>query len=216
MDYRTEEEQLEALKNWWKKNGGSLLVGVALALAIVFGWKGWQNHQANQRAAAASHFNDMLDALNNDDSKKRMSSMDFIASQMRKDYGSSVYTVFANLLMAKEQVQQKQFDKALDSLSWAQKHVGEKDPLRLVVDERLARAQFAANKPDAALNTLQEIKDPGSFAASYKELEGDILKSQGKTSEAIAAYKAARKAAGDTPSPILDLKLSDLAGAEGS
>lgn len=216
MDYRTEEEQIEAIKNWWKKNGSSLVVGIALALAIVFGWKGWQNHQANERAEAASHFQDMLDALNNDDGKKRLSSMDFIASQMRKDYSSSVYTVFGNMLLAKEQVAQKQFDKAIASLQWAQKHLDKKDTLRLVIDERLARAEFAANKPEDALKTLDAVKDPGSFASSYKELEGDILKSQGKNGEAVAAYRAARKAAGDKASPILELKLSDLAGAEGS
>ncbi len=41
-EMRTEEEQVEALKDWWKENGRSLLLGVALALAIVFGWKGWE------------------------------------------------------------------------------------------------------------------------------------------------------------------------------
>ena len=29
-EMRTEEEQIEAIKQWWKKNGSSLLIGIAL------------------------------------------------------------------------------------------------------------------------------------------------------------------------------------------
>lgn len=39
MEHRTEEEQVAALKQWWKDNGNSLIIGVGLALAVVFGWK---------------------------------------------------------------------------------------------------------------------------------------------------------------------------------
>ena len=48
-EMRTEEEQIEAIKQWWKKNGSSLLIGVGLALAIVFGWQAWQNHHPISR-----------------------------------------------------------------------------------------------------------------------------------------------------------------------
>ena len=41
-DYETEEEQIEALKDWWRENGNSLLIGVAVALVAVFGFRGWQ------------------------------------------------------------------------------------------------------------------------------------------------------------------------------
>ena len=36
-ELRTEEEQLEAIKRWWKENGTSLLAGAVLAAAGVFG-----------------------------------------------------------------------------------------------------------------------------------------------------------------------------------
>ena len=38
-EMRTEEETVQAIKDWWKKNGSSLLIGVGAALAIVFGWQ---------------------------------------------------------------------------------------------------------------------------------------------------------------------------------
>jgi predicted negative regulator of RcsB-dependent stress response len=37
-DIKTEEEQIAAIKNWWKENGNSLLMAVVAAIAIIFGW----------------------------------------------------------------------------------------------------------------------------------------------------------------------------------
>jgi len=37
VEHRTEEEQVAALKQWWNDNGNSLIIGVGLALALVFG-----------------------------------------------------------------------------------------------------------------------------------------------------------------------------------
>ena len=48
-ELRTEEEQVQAIKDWWKNNGSSLLIGIGAALAIVFGWQAWQNHQATNQ-----------------------------------------------------------------------------------------------------------------------------------------------------------------------
>jgi len=41
-ELRTDEEQVEAIKQWWKNNGSSLLIGIGAALAIAFGWQAWQ------------------------------------------------------------------------------------------------------------------------------------------------------------------------------
>ncbi len=62
-DMRTEEEQVEALKNWWKENGKSLLLTIALALAVVFGWKGWQNNQRITAENAAVMYQNLVQAV---------------------------------------------------------------------------------------------------------------------------------------------------------
>ena len=36
--YETDEEKVEAIKGWWKENGISVVGGLALGLAAVFGW----------------------------------------------------------------------------------------------------------------------------------------------------------------------------------
>ena len=39
--YLEEEEQIEAIRNWWKENGRSVIAGAVLGLAAIFGWQGW-------------------------------------------------------------------------------------------------------------------------------------------------------------------------------
>ena len=60
--YRTEEEQIEAIKRWWKDNGNGILMGIGLAIALVFGWQSWQQNSRSKGEAASTLFNQMQDA----------------------------------------------------------------------------------------------------------------------------------------------------------
>ena len=57
--YETEEEQLEALKKWWKENGRSILLGLLLGVLIIAGWRGWQAYQANRAESASTLYEQM-------------------------------------------------------------------------------------------------------------------------------------------------------------
>ena len=41
-EVRTDEEQEEALKKWLADYGKSIVIGIALAVSILFGWQGYQ------------------------------------------------------------------------------------------------------------------------------------------------------------------------------
>lgn len=216
-EMRTEEEQVQAIKDWWKNNGSSLLIGIAAALAIVFGWQAWQNHQMQQRTEAASQFADLINAYSDESDENRAETVAYVAETLREEYSDSAFAIYGMLMLARQQMmEQADVEAAIESLSWAQEKAGESGPLALVIRNRLARARFAAEQYDEALATIEKVDDAGSFSAIFTELKGDILLAQGDRDGARDAYLAAREQNQQGRSGILELKLSDLGVGEGA
>lgn len=213
-ELRTEEEQVQAIKDWWKKNGSSLLIGIGAALAIVFGWQAWQNHEAQQRTEAANQFANLLNAFSDQADETSGETVAFVAQTLRDDYTDSAYAVYGNLLLARQQLMDGESEAAVESLEWALEKSGEQQALTLVVRSRLARAQFDAGQYDEALATIDGAADADSFSAIFSELRGDILLAQGDRDGARDAYLAAREQSQQGRSGILELKLSDLGVGE--
>ena len=44
-EYRTEEEQVEALRRWWDENGRSTIAAIVIALSVGFGWQAWKSNE---------------------------------------------------------------------------------------------------------------------------------------------------------------------------
>ncbi|PSF05731.1 hypothetical protein C7H09_13835 [Marinobacter fuscus] len=209
-ELRTEEEQVQAIKDWWKNNGSSLLIGIGAALAIVFGWQAWQNHQAQQRAEAANQFANLLNAFSSGDESAN-ETLGFVAETLRTEHSDSAYAIYGNLVLARQQmIENKEPGSAIESLQWALDKAAEHPALELVIRNRLARAQFAAGDHDAALSTLDGAVNPDAFASIFAELRGDILLEQGDRDAAKDAYLAARELSQQGRNGILELKLSDL------
>ena len=216
-EMRTEEETVQAIKDWWKKNGSSLLIGIAAALAIVFGWQAWQNHQMQQRTEAASQFAELINAYSDETDENRAETVAYVAKELQEEYADSAFAIYGMLMLARQQVMdQGNPEAAIESLTWAQEKAGESGPLTLVVRNRLALAQFAAEQYDEALATIDSVNDAGSFSAIFTELRGDILLAQGNREGAREAYLAAREQNQQGRSGILELKLSDLGVGEGA
>ncbi len=214
-ELRTEEEQVQAIKDWWKKNGSSLLIGIGAALAIVFGWQAWQNHQAQQRAEAANQFANLLNAFSGEQGESDTDTMAFVAETLREEHSDSAYAIYGNLVMARQQLaEQNDPAAAVESLSWALDMAADDKALSLVVRNRLARAQVAAGNHDDALATLDGAGEADAFNAIFSELRGDILLAKGDQDGAREAYLTAREQNQQGRSGVLDLKLSDLGVGE--
>tara|TARA_R100000789_G_scaffold39818_1_gene41822 strand:+ start:126 stop:677 length:552 start_codon:yes stop_codon:yes gene_type:complete len=179
-EMRTEEETVQAIKDWWKKNGSSLLIGVGAALAIVFGWQAWQNHQMQQRTEAASQFAELINAYSDETDENRADTVAYVAESLREEYSDSAFAIYGMLMLARQQVMdQGDPEGAIESLTWAREKAGESGALALVIRNRLARAQFAAEQYEDALATIEGTGNTGSFGAIFTELKGDILLAQG-------------------------------------
>ncbi|EAZ97630.1 YfgM family protein [Marinobacter sp. ELB17] len=209
-ELRTDEEQVEAIKQWWKNNGSSLLIGIGAALAIVFGWQAWQNQQAEQRTEAASQFVTLMNAFGTED-ETSADTIAFVAKTLRDEHADSAYAVYANLMLARVQLMQNNdAEGAVESLQWALDKAVETQPLALVVRSRLAQAQMALEDYDAALATIDGAKDSDAFGARFAELRGDILLAKGDQDGARDAYLAAREQGEENRNGVLQLKLADL------
>ena len=55
-DLLDEHEQSERVRGWLRNNGGGLITGILLGLAVIGGWQWWQQHQAGARAEAGARY----------------------------------------------------------------------------------------------------------------------------------------------------------------
>ena len=200
-----EQEQLAALKAWWKENGGAILLGATLVLAAIAAWNGWMWYQRSQSAQAAVLYDTLQKAARANDLKATRET----AGAILESYPRSAYAPLAALVSAKVHFQTGDLKTARAQLQWVIEHSGS-DEIRAIATLRLASVLLDDNEPDAALKIL-ESKPPSGFEALFASQRGDIFATQKKRSEARAAYKAAlEKAEAGALRYTLRLKLEAL------
>lgn len=216
--YRTEEEQIAAIKGWWQRNGIAVLVAAVLAVGVYAGWNWYRHYQLEQSLAASTLYRSMMESLQQASTAGQAGSdaaerVVRAGEELITKHGGSVYAQFAALMLAGGAV-------ANDDLTGAEKYLrqalGQKpDPaLRALATDRLARVVSAQGRHDEALALLDDDV-PAMLVAARSEVRGDILFAQGKRAEAAAAWKAALDAAPaeDPARGVLEMKV-DYASAE--
>jgi len=180
-----EQEQVEAIKTWWKENGNKVL-GVLLAGAVAMGgWRGWQYYQAKQAGEAAILYAEFTRQLESNDVKR----VNDAAAAVMDRYASSGYAPRAALLAAQANQQARDAARARTQLQWVIDHAVE-DGMKNVARLRLVALLLDEKKYDEALKLL-EAKHPASFDGLYADLRGDLLSAQGRKDEARSSYKLA-------------------------
>jgi len=213
--FRTEEEQVEALKRWWQENGTSTLIAIALAVAVSFGWRFWQDTQQAQKEAAAVVYQDLLTLMSAPelDNSQRATAATLI-NQLSDEYGGTGYDQLAALASARLAMDAGEFDKAAEALLLLKSQKLSVE-LAALVNLRLAKVQFAQQDYASALTTLSD--DMQKFAAQAAELRGDILAAQGDNAAAGEAYSEAQSLSAEDeklrPSPLLRIKIESVSSA---
>jgi predicted negative regulator of RcsB-dependent stress response len=206
--YLSEEEQVEALKKWWKENGKSVIGGVVLGLLIVGGWRGWQYYDRGQGEAAAARFEQVLVAAEAGQADSAFS----LAARLDAEFPGSPYTFLAALHVAKLKLAGGDKAGARGRLEWVR--LNAQDPaIRQVATLRLARVLVDTGELDDAQRILDgAAKD--AFAPELAELRGDLARARGQVPAARAAYEEALL--GNPGSPLIRMKLDDLPAAGGN
>ncbi|SDN45054.1 YfgM family protein [Vreelandella arcis] len=213
-ELRSEEEQLDAVKRWWKENGTSLIAGAALAAAGVFGWNAWQDYQAGKAEAASIRYQQLVSLSAGDDmNDSQLSQARELVDEIVSEHDDTLYAELALLLEARLAVQQDDLDSATAALT----EVAESSSRRYVQSLawlRLARIAIANDQPERALEWLSEPITE-ALAAQQANVQGNAYLALGQTDEARDAWQNALELAQQQDQPLygVQFKLDDL-GAE--
>lgn len=212
-DMRSEEEQVEALRQWWKENGTSLVTAGLLAIAGTFGWQAWQSNKAASAALASDTYQAMVRSIDAEQESERAQAID-LARALKMDHTSTTYAQFAALHLAAHAVKVGDLETAESELRWVLSKADTGSDNASVAQLRLARVLASAGDEQQALSILSGT-DAGRYAASYAVARGDIYLARGESSAAREAYNEAflLSAAGGAPVnlPSLQQKLQSLA-----
>lgn len=205
--YTSEQEQLESIKQWWRKYGKIISVGILLGIVAVGGYQWSQRTQQKTLAAASSEYEKMLESLDKKDLAMALQSAQRLTGA---DYADTAYAPLAALALARIKLEQGDSVAAQKQLRWALDHA-EEPAIAHVARLRLARLLLVEGQAKEAQTLLNTVSNTGSFTVSYDELKGDIAVALNQPSVAAGAYKralAARKSGED--SSDLQAKLDDL------
>ncbi|MDG2939554.1 tetratricopeptide repeat protein [Bisgaard Taxon 10/6] len=196
-----EEQEINEIKSWWNENYKSLIAILIIALAGVFGWRYWQDHQT----AKAHEMSALYD--------KVVAHQDVAAKQAQidafvQDNEKTGYAALVLLEKAKDAVNKQDFASAAEALKQAASHAPE-PILAATANMRLAEVQFQQKDFDGALATLAQVKESG-FANPKALLTGEIQLAKGDKAAAKASFEEALKNATALEQQEAQVRLNNL------
>jgi predicted negative regulator of RcsB-dependent stress response len=199
-DYLSDKEQVQLIKDWWKKYGNTVLLGIAVFLFANFGMRYWQQHQKQNSLRASETYGQLISAWEQgkDDQAK------LYGNYLMKYFPRNTYASLAGLLLAKKAVEEDNLNESLSDLNWVIKHAENKS-LRQIARIRAARVLASENKIAAGLKLLQTIDNEAYLTAIY-EARGDLLLKQGDQKSASLAYQEALQHPASEEAPLLGMK----------
>lgn len=204
-----EQEQLDALKSFWKQYGNLITWTLILVLGAFAAWNGWNYWQRDQAVKAGAMYDALEQAAQAGDAERAGR----VFADLKQSYPKTAFAQQGGLAAAKTQFGAGQADAAQASLQWVADNAVETE-YRTIARLRLAALLSDAKKFDEALKQLDGATAAG-FEALVADRRGDVLVAAGKTDEARAAYQAAWKAMDDKIDyrRLIDAKLTALGAA---
>ena len=204
-----EQEQLAALKGWWKDNG-NLVLGLIAAVAFsVAAWQGWNLYQRTQALQASALYETLWKAIRTSDAKAVRDA----GGALAESYPRTLYASMGALASARFYFDRNDVKAAKAQLQWVIDR-SSSDELRDIARLRLAALLLDEKAHDEALVQL-EAGHGAPFAAPFAALKGDVLVAKGRSAEAKAAYTLALEKAekgNDAFRASVQLRLDALGG----
>lgn len=205
MEQYTDDERVEDLKKWWKENGTSIIVGIALGVIAIFGWRYWNSYRDAQAETASRVYDAFIEAVEKPDADPARQ----LGQTVITNFPKSSYAVLAALRLAKLAMAGGDHAAASQQLEWVIDNA-RLDEFKDIARLRLARVKLAAGQTAEAEKLLEGITT-ASLSAEREELKGDLALAGNHPKKARIAYAAALAASGGNR--LLQLKLDNLATA---
>ena len=202
--YNTEEEQIQAIKQWWKDNAVSLIAGIVIGILVLAGYRYWTDGKQNQAQQASTIYSEILSSGSDKTNQTKV---------LQADFSGTPYAALATLLLAKEYIDSNNIDKAIPQLKWIVEN-GTNDGIQHIAKQRLARLYLSENDIAAAEALIKGVKAEG-FSDAYNEIRGDINLANKLPVQAKENYRIALSSLlpGDQRSVVIKMKLDDLTQA---
>lgn len=204
MDFETEEQQLDAIKKWWKENSTNIIGGIAVGISAIFGWQYYQDTTIVHTERASVLYEQVAGSVENLTTVNEQMAR---VNELQAEYSDTPYAGLAALLLAKQQMASGEFVKAQQQLDWLVTNA-QQDEIKYLAKVRLARLLLNTQQLDKALAILNETF-PNSFNAMVFELKGDVLVLKGDMPQAKSAYQQAM-AVSESPGRWLQHKIDDI------
>jgi len=209
-EYETEEQQVAALKSWWKSNGTSIIVGLFVGVASIFGYREYVDQNNEHLVQASDLYMQAAQSVALQTIDKEMiddKAVD-INNTLINEYGDTPYAALSSLALAKLEYEKNNIDAAVAQLELAVKHASD-DLIKQIANLRLARVYIEQEKYTEA-STILEMAHDAAYDAQFEELKGDIHRAKGEIEAARSAYDKAISLQGVSASKWLRLKRQSL------
>ncbi|MBT1452375.1 tetratricopeptide repeat protein [Glaciecola sp. XM2] len=178
--FETEEQQIEAIKGFWKENGMVIVLGALLGLGGLWGWRAYNDNVISSKEAASSAYTASIEQF------VESEEIDALSAFVNENEGTG-YAPLASMIVAQQAIDKSDYETAIKYLTIAASDKGE---VADVAKLRLAAVHLEVGEFSKALVQLDAVTS-ASFEDQVQELKGDVLYAQGEFDQAKEAYNLA-------------------------
>jgi len=198
--FETEEQQVEAIKQFWKDNGTAIIIGVVVGIGGLWGWGTYSESQLKAKEEASVAYQDTIEQMFESDDVSKVN--EFI-----EQHPDSTYSELAGLIAAQQFSSKQEYENAISALEPIAASQG---PLSDIANLRLASVFFDSGNIAQALASLDKVTS-SAYDDQKFELQGDLFYADGQFDQAQNAYNKALVELPDNNN--IQMKLDNLAFA---
>jgi predicted negative regulator of RcsB-dependent stress response len=199
--YETEEQQVEAIKRFWKENGLALVIGALLGLGGLLGWRYYNDSQIVAKEQASFAYEKASEELLKGELGLSQ------AKTFIESHSGTGYATLMALELSQQAIERKDLTEAAKQLEFVA-NSAKLSAVQSVAQLRLARIQIEQGELELALASADKVTDE-AFNSQSQEIRGDVYQLQQLFDKAKAAYSAALET--NTRDQVLKMKLDNLA-----